>query len=75
MSEGTNWRERSIRCPFFRNLADKQRTIACEGLVDDSWIKLSFGRRADYDRHLDEWCCKHYEFCEIAQIIEKCYED
>lgn len=62
-----------IKCPFFR--AHSSIEIACEGITDDTGLRLLFKLKADRDRHEAVFCCDKYHYCELYHAIYKKYEE
>lgn len=67
-------------CPFYKALhattkKEKERilkTIACEGLCDAKFIKLSFGTEKKRNVHAKHYCDTfNYKECPIAQTLIK----
>lgn len=72
-----NWqcdhRSAQIRCPFFRGHTPTE--IGCEGITDDTLLKLIFPCRTARDRQEDIFCMQHFEKCELYEAINKKYEE
>lgn len=62
-----------IKCPFFRG--HEPLVIGCEGITDDSAIRLIFQDKAGRDMQEDIFCKNRFCFCEIYQAIYKKYEE
>ena len=70
-----SWRQADVRCPFYRE-DSKRRRISCEGLVEDSRISMTFGRRGDFDIQMNTFCCDRYHYCELFRMLmENKYEE
>ena len=67
-------KEVNVKCPFYCYDRDKSKII-CEGPVDKSYITLSFRRRSDFNSHVEIFCCKNFQKCEIYRILMEKYED
>ena len=67
-----NYDERKIRCPFFVTMA--KQSISCEGITDDSIIKLIFSSPKGMKLHRSVFCGEKYECCEIYRALEEKYE-
>lgn len=63
-----------VACPFFKR-DDGSHRITCEGLVDESSIKLFFQKKSGFETQMNVFCCKHYQNCEIYEIVIRKYED
>jgi len=73
-SRGTSWRSACAVCPFYRS--DTSTTITCEGLSDDSVIKLIYQNRSSCDIQYDTFCSERYSNCEIyCSIVDARYAD
>lgn len=69
----TTYKDVDVKCPFFKELTKK--AISCEGLTDDSTIKLCFAAPKSKDLQLEVFCNKKYKYCEIYTMLEKKYEE
>lgn len=69
----TTYKDVEILCPFYKEQA--KQSISCEGLVDDSTIKLWFNYPKAKCLHAQVFCQKKYKNCEIYSILEKKYEE
>lgn len=58
-----------MKCPFYRRDDVNIRKITCEGIMDKSTLSMTFRRLDDYDRHLDTYCCEHFDKCEIYRML------
>lgn len=63
-----------VGCPFFKR-DDGSHRITCEGLVDKSSITLFFQKKSGFETQMNVFCCKHYQNCEIYEIVMKKYEE
>ena len=57
----TTYKDVKIQCPFFKELTNK--SISCEGLTDDSIIKLWFNSSKSKDLHAGVFCSRKYKNC------------
>lgn len=66
-TEKTGYGTEVIKCPFFKSHA--KTVISCEGLTDDSVIRMVY--RSSRGRELQEnaFCAGRYEACEIYRAI------
>lgn len=69
----TTYKDVEVQCPFFKELTKKG--ISCEGLTDDSIIKLWFNSPKSKELHSEVFCQKKYKNCEIYRMLEAKYED
>ena len=69
----TTYKDVDIRCPFFKELT--KRGISCEGVTDDSILKLWFYSPKAKDLHVEVFCQRRYGNCEIYRMLEKKYEE
>lgn len=69
----TTYKDVDIQCPFFKGLDKKN--ISCEGLTDDSILKLWFNSPKSKNLHIDIFCSRKYKTCKICKMLEKKYED
>lgn len=74
----TSLQAKFVQCPFYEN--DERGCIRCEGVVDDTRLKLSFQNRdgsLDQDRKLDylhTYCIHNYQSCRIHKMLMGKYE-
>ena len=61
-----------ILCPFY--IARTRMSITCEGLTDDSIIKLLFITHETKRMHRKTFCAGRYKACEIYKMLERKYE-
>lgn len=57
----------AIRCPFFRK--NEKTVITCEGLTDDSVIRLTYRSKKGREIQKKTFCQSRYENCEIYRAI------
>lgn len=69
----TTYKDSDVKCPFFRE--QTKRSISCEGIIDESILKLWFEDKKTKDRHSEIFCCNRYCNCEIYSMLEKKYEE
>ena len=69
-----SYRQVYVRCPFYKS-DDGKSKIICEGIVDESRLTISFGRRDDYETQITVFCSEHYRKCELYRIIKEKYDD
>ena len=69
----TTYKDVDVICPFFREQAAKY--ISCEGLTEDSIIKLWFRVQKSKELHSDVFCEGKYKNCEIYRMLEAKYEE
>lgn len=62
-----------IRCPFFRG--HTSRDIGCEGLSEETSIRLIFPGKSARDRHEEIFCINRFENCELYRAILEKYEE
>lgn len=62
-----------VNCPFFRGHTTTD--IGCEGLSDETSIRLIFPSKSARDRHEEIFCIKHYKNCELYRAIMEKYEE
>lgn len=70
----SNWIDAIVQCPFYKS-DDGKSKIVCEGLVEESILSTTFGRRDDYKTQITVFCSDHYRKCEIFRIINSKYDD
>lgn len=73
MPSGSYWQS-YVRCPFYK-FDDGKRRITCEGIIDDSSLALIYHNKMDYDTQIMEFCCEHYETCEVYRMLMEKYEE
>lgn len=73
MSSGS-YHQVHVQCPFYK-FDDGKRRITCEGLVDDSSLALIYHRKADFDKQISIFCCRHYTRCEVYGMLMQKYQE
>lgn len=68
-----DFRSAAVKCPFFRGHTPTE--VGCEGITDDTLLKLIFANRTARDRHEDIFCMAAYEKCELFRAINEQYEE
>lgn len=63
------------QCPFF--LFGGRKSVGCEGITDDCFIRLVFKSEEKKTTHENIFCNKMYKNCEIYRMLmrEKYEED
>ena len=69
----TTYKDVDVKCPYYKG--QTANGISCEGLTDDSIIKLWFNSHKLKCCHMDAYCQKRYNYCEIARMLEAKYEE
>ena len=69
----TTYKDVDIICPFYKEHIKCQ--ISCEGITDDSLIKLWFNSPKAKAFHQEVYCENRYKYCEIYRMLEKKYEE
>jgi len=57
-----------VQCPFYKG-DEKRRRVICEGLVDHSTLSLSYGSAKDFQIQMKTFCCDHFQYCEVYQML------
>ena len=64
------------KCPFYQRDSKKPPRIVCEGITDDNYLILSFGKNPRArDKHKRIFCDAAYEHCEIYRMLTEKYEE
>ena len=72
---GYSFIQADVKCPFYQ-YDDGQRKIICEGFTDRCTVDLRWRFHAEQVIHLQTFCCKCYEKCEIYRMVmESKYND
>lgn len=74
MPPSGSFRQVYVKCPFYKH-DDGCRKIVCEGLVPNSNLTLSYGRKQDYLIQMETFCCGSYQKCEVHQALMTKYEE
>lgn len=69
----TTYKDVDVLCPFFKE--NKEKGISCEGLTEDSILKLCFNTQKEKELHLKVFCQGKYKNCEIYNMLERKYEE
>ena len=62
-----------VLCPFYKNATEKG--VVCEGITDDSVLKVLFSRTSEMYSHRRVYCCGRYKLCRVYLMLEKRYEE
>lgn len=63
-----------VWCPFYRT--DSGKSIFCEGITDESFLRLTFASIRKKQQQMDIFCrTKHCEKCELYGAIYARYTD
>ena len=62
----SKWARTHVRCPLWRG--NEARRIGCEAPFDGATILLQQGEK-NTRRHMEIFCCKRYENCEIFRMV------
>lgn len=63
-----------VWCPFYR--ADGGRSICCEGITDESGLRLTFATVRAKEQQMDIFCrTRHCAKCELYTAIHARYDD
>lgn len=62
-----------VLCPFYSNATEKG--IMCEGVTDNSVLKLLFKQTKFMYAYRRIYCCGRYTDCNIYKMLEKKYEE
>lgn len=73
MSKKSSFGTADIRCPFFRY--HEPMVIGCEGITDDSTIRMVFDTRDGRDLQERIFCKGRYHYCEIYRAVYAKYEE
>ena len=71
-----SYRQADVGCPFYK-YDDSKKRITCEGLIgmENSSLELIYRRKSDFDRQMDNFCCKNYQQCKVYRILMEKYEE
>lgn len=65
-----------VRCPFFRGHCHSPTVeIGCEGITDNTTLRLVFQTRAERDAHESIFCANKYHYCELYRAIYEKYDE
>lgn len=63
-------------CPFYRGWTNRPSAeIGCEGITEESKIRLMFSNIKARDQHMDIFCCNRFHYCELYRAIYQQYLD
>lgn len=65
--------ENSVLCPFYR--AEESHCIHCEGLEDNSSIRLTYAHMGKKKAYRDRFCKDEYKKCRIAGMLFEKWEE
>lgn len=66
-SKKTEYGTEDVKCPFFQ--CHEPKVIVCEGITDDSVIRLWFKHNRGRNAQEDIFCKCAYEKCEIYMML------
>ena len=69
MSKGTDWQDREVLCPFYRQMDKQLRRISCEGVTDRNTTAQLYKDNASFQRQLDTFCGGDFTRCEIYRML------
>jgi len=69
LSNGTNWREREILCPFYRQLDPQLRRISCEGVTDRNTTAQLYKDNLSFNSQLEAFCSGEFSRCEVYRML------
>lgn len=69
-----SYTEVDIKCPFYIDDNRKNRTITCEGYLDNMNITSRFTTLNERDKLMGVYCVCKYEQCPLYQLTNKKYE-
>ncbi len=61
------------QCPFY--LFGGRKTVGCEGVTDDFFIRLVFKAEEKKEAHERIFCDERYKNCEIYRMLMEKYEE
>ena len=71
-----NYSDAYALCPFYIADSREQKNITCEGVTDDNYLKLSFGKNPQArEQYKAEFCEAKYKTCRIYKMLLLKYED
>ena len=73
MFMASTYKDVEVKCPFYKE--QTARTISCEGITDDSIIKQYFSFPRSKELHVNVFCERKFENCEIYRMLVKKYEE
>lgn len=69
-----SYRQVDVRCPFYQ-FDDGKKQITCEGIIDKSSLALTYRLKADYETQITQFCCLHYDKCEVYRMLMDKYDE
>lgn len=64
-----------VLCPFYKDAPFGKQSVICEGVEQNSSIHLAFGNRVHHSLYMEQYCCKDYDSCRIANMLYQKYEE
>lgn len=62
---------REVLCPFYHR--EEDRRLLCEGPEQGVHLQLIFLRRKSFDEYLRQYCCRDWDRCRVADMLERKY--
>lgn len=63
---------REAMCPYYRR--EEQRRLFCEGPEEGVELQLIFARPRAFVNHLRRYCCRDWDHCRVAEMLERKYD-
>ena len=64
---------RNVLCPYYRR--EQSCKLHCEGVKQDTALEVSFSTQKSYKDYRLQFCCKAWESCRVAQMLNQKYEE
>ena len=62
----------SVQCPYYKS--DGRQAVYCEGVEEDSGLRLGFGAHLRKQQYKDSVCCDRWKTCAVAQMLNRKYD-
>ena len=63
-----SYKQVHVQCPFYKG-DDGKFSITCEGFGNARLLKQRYRNKADYEKQMLVFCCKHYKNCEVYRML------
>jgi len=68
-----------VQCPFYQYdecIPRKNiQRIICEGIIEDSTLVVNYKFQQDFRIHLETFCCRYFDRCEVYRMLMEKYEE
>lgn len=68
----TSWVDARIKCPFYKYISAKDKTVNCEAIIGGAKSnKQVFSTKSAMKRQVDGYCAEKYTECPVYKAISR----